>query len=316
MEEMLNACLEHMEQRIVGQKDLVRKLFIALVAGGHVLVEGVPGIAKTLIVSTLAQLIDLPFKRIQFTPDLLPSDLIGISIFRPDEGKFVVERGPVFTSIVLADEINRAPPKVQSALLEVMAEKQVTIFGQTFSVALPYFVMATQNPIEQEGTYTLPEAQLDRFMFKLFAPYPSAVEEQEIAIKSMVQTMPPPVQPFLTGERVLEMQNKVDQIHIDEKVVRYAVDLVTATRDPEKLKMRDLSRIIMWGASPRATLWLVRGAKTVALAAGREYVTPYDVKQIAHDVLRHRLVLTYEAQAEGVSPDSIVDRLLQEISSE
>ena len=312
---MLTQCLRKVEQRIVGQQDLIKKMFVAMLAGGHVLVEGVPGIAKTLMVSTMAQLIGLPFKRIQFTPDLLPSDLTGMSVFRPDQGKFVVEKGPVFTNIVLADEINRAPPKVQAALLEVMAEKQVTIFGQTFVVSPPFFVMATQNPIEQEGTYVLPEAQLDRFMFKLLAPYPNADEESQIAKTSMVQAMPPPLESFLQVEEIQHMQQQIDTIHVDDKVISYAVELVLSTRDPERLKLHSLQTSIQWGASPRATLWLIRGARTLALCDGRDYITPYDVKSIAKDVMRHRLVLTYEAQAEGITPDHIVERLLQEVPS-
>ena len=297
------------------KKVLVKKMFLALIAGGHVLVEGVPGIAKTLMISTIAQIAGLPFKRIQFTPDLLPSDLTGMSVFRPDQGKFVVEKGPVFTNVVLADEINRAPPKVQSALLEVMAEKQVTIFGQTYVVDRPYFVMATQNPIEQEGTYVLPEAQLDRFMFKLLAQYPNAVEEKLIAVNSMVQGMPTPLEPFLKVEDLLAMQKQVDAIHIDERVVDYAVELVVSTRDSEKLKNLKLEGAIQWGGSPRATLWLIRGAKTFAMVEGRDFVTPHDIKAIAKDVLRHRLILTYEAQADGLTPDAVIEKLLQEIPS-
>lgn len=315
MKNMLEQCFQHVAQRVIGQQDLVRKLFIALLAGGHVLVEGVPGIAKTLMVSTMAQIIGLPFKRIQFTPDLLPSDLTGMSVFRPDEGKFVVEKGPVFTNIVLADEINRAPPKVQSALLEVMAEKQVTIFGQTFVVNTPYFVMATQNPIEQEGTYSLPEAQLDRFMFKLIAPYPTDADEKIIAKNSMVQAMPPPLNAVLDPDILRSVQHLVDTVHVDDKVVDYAVELVMATREHQRLANRKLEHVIQWGASPRATLWLIRGAKTVALCEGRDFVTPYDVKSLAKEVLRHRLILTYEAQAEGLTADAIIDRLLHEIPS-
>ena len=217
--------------------------------------------------------------------------------------------------MVLADEINRAPPKVQSALLEVMAEKQVTIFGQTFVVDRPYFVMATQNPIEQEGTYSLPEAQLDRFMFKLIMPYPNVAEETLIATHSMVQAMPAPLEPFLKIEDLKGMQERVDGIHVDDKVVGYAVDLVIATRDAERLKNMKLESAIQWGASPRATLWLLRGARTLAMTEGRDFVTPHDVKEIAKEVLRHRLILTYEAQAEGLTPDAIVERLLKEIPS-
>lgn len=315
VKQVLDGCLERVRERIIGQQELVKKVFLALIAGGHVLVEGVPGTAKTLMISTISQLAGLPFKRIQFTPDLLPSDLTGMSVFRPDQGKFVVEKGPVFTNIVLADEINRAPPKVQSALLEVMAEKQVTIFGQTFVVDPPYFVMATQNPIEQEGTYSLPEAQLDRFMFKLLMPYPNVAEETLIATHSIVQTMPPPLEPFLKVEDLKAMQQRVDAIHVDDKVVGYAVDLVTATRDSERLKNFKLESSIQWGASPRATLWLIRGARTLAMIEGRDFVTPHDVKEIAKDVLRHRLILTYESQAEGLTPDAVVDRLLTEVPS-
>jgi MoxR-like ATPase len=313
--QIVDECMRHVAQRVIGQEPLLKRVLVALIAGGHVLVEGVPGIAKTLMISTIAQLVGLPFKRIQFTPDLLPSDLTGMSVFKPDEGKFVIEKGPVFTNIVLADEINRAPPKVQSALLEVMAEKQVTIFGQTLTVEPPYFVMATQNPIEQEGTYTLPEAQLDRFMFKLLAPYPNTAEERLIAIHSTVQTMPPPVQAFLKIDDLRAMQKQIDAIHIDDRVIDYAVDLVVATRDKEKLKSLDLGGAIQWGASPRATLWLIRGARTLALVEGRDFVTPHDIKEISKDVLRHRLILSYEAQADGLTPDAAVDQLLQGVPS-
>jgi MoxR-like ATPase len=312
MKEVLDTCVQRMSERIVGQKDLIERLFLALIAGGHVLVEGVPGIAKTLMISSLAQVTGLPFKRIQFTPDLLPSDLTGMSIFRPDQGKFTVEKGPVFTNVVLADEINRAPPKVQSALLEVMAEKQVTIFGQTFAVPPPFFVMATQNPIEQEGTYVLPEAQLDRFMFKILAPYPTAEEEKKIAMTSMVHKMPQALGAVLSLEDLKTMQNNIDAIHIDEKVVDYAVNIVLETRSS---KLRGGKYPIQWGASPRATLWLLRGAKSFAVMEGRDFVTPYDVKMLSKDVLRHRIILTYDAQAEGATPDTIIDMILKEVPS-
>jgi MoxR-like ATPase len=312
---LVEGCMERISTRIVGQNDLVKKVLLALISGGHVLVEGVPGIAKTLLISTVAQLIGLPFKRIQFTPDLLPSDLTGMSIFNPKEGKFVIEQGPVFTNIVLADEINRAPPKVQSALLEVMAEKQVTIFGTTLSVKPPFFVMATQNPIEQEGTYPLPEAQLDRFMMKLVAPYPTAEEEKKIATQSMIHLVPAPVSPALSLEELTRMQQNVEAITIHEKIIDYIVEIVVSTRDPTKQTALKLNHAIQWGASPRATLWMIRGAKTLALIEGRDFVTPHDVKEIAKEVLRHRLVLSYEAQADGMTADTIVDRLLKEIPS-
>ena len=309
----IDSCLTHMETRIVGQKNLIKKLFLALIAGGHVLVEGVPGIAKTLMIASLAQMIELPFKRIQFTPDLLPSDLIGMSVFRPDQGKFIIEKGPVFTNIILADEINRAPPKVQSALLEVMAEKQVTIFGQTFHIAPPFFVMATQNPIEQEGTYILPEAQLDRFMFKLLVTYPSQEEEQKIAQKSMVHMMPTPLEAQLTLSELQTMQQHVDTIHVEDNVMQYAVSLVLATRDPKQVP--ELEHVIQWGASPRATLWLIRGGRAHAMIEGRTFVTPHDIKALAKDILRHRIILSYEAQASGHTPDSVIENLLEMIPS-
>ena len=303
-----------LKRHIVGQDDVVEKLLLALVAGGHVLIEGVPGIAKTLIASSLAQLLGLSFKRIQFTPDLLPSDLIGMSIFRPDVGKFVVEKGPVFTNVVLADEINRSPPKVHSALLEVMAEKQVTIFGETFFVYPPYFVMATQNPIEQEGTYPLPEAELDRFMMKIMMGYPSGDQETQIIKDCMVDKMPKPLETFLKPEEILAMQEKVDEVHIDERVIRYAVAITNGTRptSSEGEKWKDL---IVWGASPRASMWLVRGAKTAALFEGRDFVTPHDIKMLAPDVLRHRIVLTYKALSEGLSSDTIISFILKETAS-
>lgn len=308
----LDTCLQRMSERIVGQRDLIERLLLALIAGGHVLVEGVPGIAKTLMIASLAQVTGLPFKRIQFTPDLLPSDLTGMSVFRPDQGKFVVEKGPVFTNVVLADEINRAPPKVQSALLEVMAEKQVTIFGQTFAVPPPFFVMATQNPIEQEGTYSLPEAQLDRFMFKLLAPYPTAEEEKRIATTSMVHMMPGALQAALPHEDLQLMQKSIESVHIDDKVVDYTVAIVLSTRSS---KLQGGKYPIQWGASPRATLWLLRGARTYAMMAGRDFVTPHDIKMLAKDVLRHRIILTYDAQAEGFTADSIVETILREVPS-
>jgi MoxR-like ATPase len=314
VKEIIERCLLQVATRVVGQQDAVRKILLALVSGGHVLVEGVPGIAKTLMVSTVAQLCGLTFKRIQFTPDLLPSDLIGMSIFRPDEGKFVVEKGPVFTNIVLADEINRAPPKVQSALLEVMAEKQVTIFGQTFYVYPPYFVMATQNPIEQEGTYVLPEAQLDRFMLKILLSYPTPEEEKKVVQDCMVQMMPKPISTMLSPENVLALQEKLDDIHVDERVIQYAVDIVSATRTNTS-EGKHNEGLILWGASPRATMWLIRGARAIAMFDGRDFVTPHDVKVLAPDVLRHRLILTYKAQADGINSDAIVDRILKEIPS-
>lgn len=297
---------------IVGQKEMIDYLLIAILSDGHVLLEGLPGLAKTLAVTTLAKAVHCDYKRIQFTPDLLPADLIGTSIYNPKDGTFSINKGPVFTNILLADEINRAPAKVQSALLEVMQEKQVTISGQTFKVDKPYLVLATQNPIEQEGTYPLPEAQTDRFMVKVKIDYPTEEEEKEI-IKRMATLGPKrEIESILTGEEILEARKVVNQIYIDDKVTNYILDLIFATRYPSKYGL-DIQPLLLTGASPRASIALYIASKAYAFLEGRAYVVPQDVKEIAHAVLRHRLRRSYEAEAEDISTDQIIDRILKSI---
>jgi MoxR-like ATPase len=290
---------------VVGQKRLIDRLLIAILADGHVLLEGVPGVAKTLTVNTLAKVLQLQFKRIQFTPDLLPADLIGTSVYNPKEAAFFVQKGPVFTNIVLADEINRAPPKVQSALLEVMQEKQVTIGGETFQTGKPFLVLATQNPIEQEGTYPLPEAQTDRFMMKVKISYPEREEEKkilELHSQKAAKTSPEAV---LSGDDILAMRALTASLYLDEKIAEYILNIVFETRAP--------SPLLEYGASPRATIALAQAAKAHALLQQRDYVTPFDVKEVAFDILRHRLILSYEAEAEQVDADTIISRILEKI---
>jgi MoxR-like ATPase len=294
---------------IVGQRYLVDRLLIGLLAGGHVLLEGVPGLAKTLAVKTLAQAISATFRRIQFTPDLLPADLIGTMIYNPREGVFTCKKGPIFAQLILADEINRAPAKVQSALLEAMQEHQVTIGDETYPLPDPFLVLATQNPIEQEGTYPLPEAQIDRFMLKLKVGYPSREEERQILERMAVISQPRKVTPTVTPAEILAARGLVDQIYLDDKIKEYVVNLVFATREPATFQL-DLAPLIEYGASPRATLYLTLAAKAHAFLQGRGYVTPQDVKSIAPDVLRHRLIVTYEAEAEDIDADEVVKRIL------
>jgi MoxR-like ATPase len=299
---------------IVGQTVMVDRLLLALLADGHVLLEGLPGLAKTLAVTTLAKVIQCDYKRIQFTPDLLPADLIGTSIYNPKEGTFSISKGPVFTNILLADEINRAPAKVQSALLEVMQERQVTIGGETFAAGSPYLVLATQNPIEQEGTYPLPEAQTDRFMLKIKIDYPKRQEEKEILSRMATLGPKPVVKAILSGEDIILARQIVNDIYIYEKVIDYILNIVFATRNPKEFNA-DIEELLLFGASPRASMALKIASKAQAFLAGRAYVTPHDVKQIAHDVLRHRLRRSYEAEAEEVSTDTIIDRILEVIPS-
>ncbi len=300
-------------QVIVGQHDLIQKLLIAMLSKGHVLLEGVPGLAKTLTVHTLSHLIATRFKRIQFTPDLLPADLIGTLIYNPKEGTFETKRGPIFTNIVLADEINRAPAKVQSALLEAMQERQVTIGGDTFPLPKPFMVMATQNPIEQEGTYPLPEAQVDRFMFKLLVDYPSHEEELVILQRMAVTTDLPKVKPVVKAKQILKSGQLVNAIYLAENIQQYIVDLVTATRDPEKAGLSDLRGLIAFGASPRATIATAIAARARAFLNHRGYVILDDVRDVARPVLRHRILLSYEAEAENVTSEDIIDRLFETI---
>lgn len=297
---------------IVGQKEMLDRLFIALLADGHILLEGLPGLAKTLAVNSLAKVIQCDFSRIQFTPDLLPADLIGTNIYNPKEGTFSVNKGPIFTNILLADEINRAPAKVQSALLEVMQEKQVTISNETFKVGKPYLVLATQNPIEQEGTYPLPEAQTDRFMMKVQIGYPSLEEEKEILARMATLGKPPEAQPILTGEDILEARKVVNQVYIDDKVVDYLLKIVFATRNPAAYGI-DAENLVMYGASPRASIGMTIAAKAHAFLSGRAFVTPHDIKQLGHDLLRHRIRRTYEAEAEEISPDQIITKIFETI---
>ncbi len=303
---------DEMSKVIVGQTHLIDCLLIALLADGHIILEGLPGMAKTLAVTSLAKVIDGDFKRIQFTPDLLPADLTGTSIYHPKEGTFSVKKGPVFTNFVLADEINRAPAKVQSALLEVMAERQVSISGETFSTGTPFLVLATQNPIEQEGTYPLPEAQTDRFMMKVKIGYPTRKEEQEILARMASMRGRPSVQSVATCEDILEARKIVDDIYIDDKVTQYILDIVFATREPEKYNV-DIEGLLDYGASPRASIALSVAAKAHAFLDDRGFVTPHDVKSIGRDVLRHRLRLSYEAEAEELTTDDIIDRIFDKL---
>ncbi len=297
---------------IVGQDYLLDRLLVGLLARGHVLIEGVPGLAKTLAVKTLAQTMSIDFQRIQFTPDLLPADLVGTLIYDQRTAEFLARRGPVFTHLLLADEINRAPAKVQSALLESMEERQVTLGDRTYSLPEPFMVMATQNPIEQEGTYPLAEAQIDRFMMKLKVDYPSRREEAEI-LDRMLVAGDLRAHPVLDRERLLGLREVVDGVYLDGKIRGYILDLVLATRDPKAAGLGDLTDLISFGASPRATLFLARAAKALALIRGRGYVIPEDVKELAPDVLRHRIVPTYEAEAEEITTDALIARLLDRI---
>jgi len=295
---------------LVGQEAMVTRLLIGLLTGGHVLLEGVPGLAKTLTVRALAQAIDTGFSRIQFTPDMLPADVLGTEVFNPREATYSVKKGPIFSNLILADEINRAPAKVQAALLEAMQERQVTIGGDTYPLEEPFLVLATQNPIEQEGTYPLPEAQIDRFMLKVKVGYPSKEEERKIVDRMASGQAEPQVRPTATAEDIRVARQSVDQVFIDEKVSSYIVDLVHATRDPAAAGISELDGMIEMGASPRASIYLTKAAKANAFLQGRTYATPHDVKNIAPDVLRHRIMLTYEAEAEGKVSDDIVERIL------
>jgi MoxR-like ATPase len=297
---------------LIGQRTLVDRLLIGLLTGGHVLLEGVPGLAKTLAVRTMARALHLTFSRIQFTPDLLPADVLGTQIYNPRTGDFSVKRGPIFANLVLADEINRAPAKVQSALLEAMQEKQVTIGEASYSLGTPFLVLATQNPIEQEGTYPLPEAQVDRFMLKLRVDYPS--KEEEFAILNRMGTIEPDlsIEPVLGPEDLSAFRHALDAIYVDDRIKRYVVDIIQATRKPAEYGL-DIAPYIQYGASPRGTLFLIRAARAMALLEGRGFVTPQDVKAIGHDVLRHRITVTYEAEAEEVGSESIVQKILDHL---
>ncbi len=308
----VDALLSQIGKVIVGQRYLLERLLVGLLADGHILVEGVPGLAKTMAVRCLADCLQLKFQRIQFTPDLLPADIIGTMVFDQATGTFKVKKGPVFTHLLLADEINRAPAKVQSALLEAMQERQVTIGEQTYRLDEPFLVMATQNPIEHEGTYPLPEAQVDRFMLKLKVTYPSKEEEMEI-LNRMTREELPWVQPAATKDQILDARRLVRKVYLDEKLSRYIVDLVSATRDARGYGIADIEGMVEYGASPRASIYLALAAKAMAFIRKRGYVLPDDIHAVAHDVLRHRIILTYEAEAEELTTEHVVDRVLKKI---
>jgi len=297
---------------IVGQNYMVERLLIGLLSNGHILLEGVPGLAKTMTVNTLSKIIDCKFQRIQFTPDLLPADLVGTLIYNQRTGEFTTHQGPIFSNLILADEINRSPAKVQSALLEAMQERQVTLGDETYPLEDPFLVMATQNPIEQEGTYPLPEAQVDRFMLKLKVTYPTKEEELEI-IRRMAGKMPPDPPRVIAPKQIIAARNVVNEVYIDEKIERYIIDIVFATREPDQYGLNDLKPLIAYGASPRASIYLKVAAKAHAFLRRRGYVTPEDIKAIGMDVLRHRVIVTYEAEAEGVTPEDVVRRVLNQI---
>lgn len=301
-----------MNKVIVGQKHMIERLLIGLLGQGHILLEGVPGLAKTLAISTLSQAIDASFSRIQFTPDLLPADVVGTLIYNMKENDFSIKKGPIFANFVLADEINRAPAKVQSALLEAMQEKQVTIGDETYILDKPFLVMATQNPVEQEGTYPLPEAQVDRFMLKTIIDYPKMDEEQMI-VRANLKGGFEKVNPVVSVEQILSAQSAVREVYMDEKIEKYILDIVFATRYPEKYKLADLKPLISFGASPRGSINLANAAKCYAFIKRRGYVIPEDVRAIVHDVLRHRIGITYEAEAENVTSEDIINKIVNEI---
>src|SRR5437588_1199829 len=312
MRARLDPLYKEIEKVIIGQRGMVDRLIVGLLTGGHMLLEGVPGLAKTLTVRTLAQGLRLEFRRIQFTPDLLPADVIGTQIYNPRTGEFSIKKGPIFANLVLADEINRAPAKVQSALLEAMQEKQVTIGDRSYPLEQPFMVMATQNPIEQEGTYPLPEAQVDRFMLKIKLDYPS--KDEELAILNRMAAVEPQldVAPVLAAEDVFRLRQALDQIYVDDKIKRYIVDVVHATRRPGDYQL-DIAPYIQVGASPRATIFLTRAAKGQAFLDGRGYVTPQDIKTIGYDVLRHRVIITYEAEAEDLTSEDLLKRIFDQL---
>jgi MoxR-like ATPase len=298
---------------LVGQDDMLHRLLLGLLAGGHVLLEGVPGLAKTLVVRTLASALEGTFSRIQFTPDMLPGDVVGTQIYNPREGTYTIKKGPVFGNFILADEINRAPAKVQSALLEAMQEKQVTLGDQTLLLTEPFLVLATMNPIEQEGTYPLPEAQLDRFMLKVRVGYPSKDDEVKIIDRMAGAASEPTASKVMTTDEILAARDVVRQVFVDDKVKRYAVDVVAATRDPRAANLPQLAPLIDNGASVRASIALIKVAKAQALLSGRSYISPHDVKTIAHDVLRHRILVSYEAEAQGKHTDHVIAQILENV---
>jgi MoxR-like ATPase len=309
--EFVDELKKGMGRVIIGQDELVNKILVSMLANGHILLEGVPGLAKTLMVNTLSKLINTNFQRIQFTPDMLPADLLGTLIYNQKTGEFDTRKGPIFSNIILADEINRSPAKVQSALLEAMQERQVTIGENTFLLDAPFLVMATQNPIEQEGTYPLPEAQVDRFMFKLIVDYPDLDSERLVLRQNTKPINVDSLKPIVESDAILEAQAVIHDIYVDEKVEDYVLNLIFATRNPEKYGLKDLEGIIDYGASPRATINLIRAAKARAFTEHRGYITPEDIRYIGADVLRHRIILTYEAEAEELTPEDVIQRLFE-----
>ncbi|MDE7393504.1 MAG: MoxR family ATPase [Muribaculaceae bacterium] len=310
--DFINLITTGMDQTLVGQKHLVQSLLIALLSNGHVLLEGVPGLAKTLAIKTLAQLIDADYSRVQFTPDLLPADVIGTMVYSVQKEQFQVKKGPIFSNFVLADEINRAPAKVQSALLEAMQERQVTIGDTTFQLDEPFLVMATQNPIEQEGTYPLPEAQVDRFLLKVIIGYPTREEERKI-IRQNIATEKKKIMALVKPEEILDAQRVVEQIYLDEKIEKYIVDIVFATRYPDEFSLNDLKSMISFGASPRASISLAKASRAYAFLNHRGFVIPEDIRAVCHDVLRHRIGLTYEAEANNITSDEIISTILDRV---
>jgi MoxR-like ATPase len=310
--EWIGRLMAELQKAIVGQEEMISRLLVGLLTDGHILLEGVPGLAKTTAIKSLAQALSTKFQRIQFTPDLLPADLIGTMIYVPTEGTFRTRKGPIFANFILADEVNRAPSKVQSALLEAMQERQVTIGDHTYPLEGLFLVMATQNPIEQEGTYPLPEAQVDRFMLKVKITYPERDEERKVLDMALDGTVRP-IRPVLEPEDVRRMQDVVRMVYIDDQVKRYILDVVHSTRHPEDFGKKDLAPLIDYGASPRASIYLGTGARAMAFLAGRGYVTPQDVKDIAYDVLRHRVLLTYEAEAEEMTPEDVIETILSTV---
>jgi MoxR-like ATPase len=310
--QFVDAMMNEMNKVVVGQRDMIEGIVMGLLTGGHILLEGVPGLAKTLTIATMAKTISLQFQRIQFTPDLLPTDLIGTMIFNPKSGEFTAKKGPIFSNIVLADEINRAPAKVQSALLEAMAEKQVTIGEQSYKLDHPFLVLATQNPLEQEGTYPLPEAQMDRFMFKINVLYPTKADELEIVQRMGVNTKPE-IQSVITREQLLTVTETVDQIYVDQKIKNYIVDIVMATREPKLYGLGRFDKIISVGGSPRASISLIRASKAHAFLRSRGFVTVEDVKAVVAKVLRHRLILSYEAEAENITGENVIQEIMSTV---
>ena len=301
------------QKNIVGQEDVIKKIVISIISGGHALLESVPGLAKTLMIKTMADIFSVNNVRIQFTPDLLPADILGTKIFKNNSETFEIQKGPIFHNFILADEINRAPPKVQSALLESMQEKQVSIHGETFQLNKPFLVLATQNPIENEGTYKLPEAQVDRFALKIKIDYPTKDQEIKI-IKRNTSNIEIKINPIVKSKEILEMQKFNEKIYADDVILKYVTNIIDATRNPSKYEL-DLENIIEFGASPRASIWLIKTAKANAMINGRGYVIPEDIKQVVHEVLRHRLILTFEAEADEINSDKVIDRILEKITS-